>query len=119
MFRKFWELCPSGWHLPSSTGTSSYTTLVQNYVGRVGRIGQWNGENRHYDTSLLFLSFTRSGDYEYSDGSLAGQSSRGLYWSRTHNGTATADYHSFRPQELGQRTPMPHGTGLSLRCLVH
>ena len=64
------------------------------------------------------LSFTRSGYYEYSNGSLGGQSSRGCYWSRPPNGKSNAYSLDFRSAYFYLRNNFGPSYGLSLRCLV-
>ena len=109
------SICPSGWHLPSSTGTSSYTTLVQNYVGREDN----NDADNNYNTMQLnVLGFTRPGDYSCNDGSLYNQSSGGFYWSRTRNGTTDAYRLYFYSTRLYPRYNYDRGYGFTLRCLA-
>ena len=109
------SICPSGWHLPSSTGTGSYTTLVQNYVGRNG-----NTDGRNIDIPILTnsLGFTRSGYYDYHNGNLSGQSSLGYFWSRTRNGTTYTYYLDFNSTVLYPRRDSYRSFGFSLRCLT-
>ena len=108
------SICPSGWHLPSSTGTSSYTTLVQNYVGR--------GGDHNSDLPILTspLGFTRSGDYGYDNGNLGNQSLHGYYWSHTPFSKANAYRLAFFSTYLSPRDPISRyrGLGYPLRCLV-
>ena len=110
------SICPSGWHLPSSTGTSSYTTLVQNYVGREENTD--NLTNHHSPLLLSTLSFTRSGFYTYYNGILYSQSSHGYYWSHTPNGKTRAYYLTFVSTGLYPRSNYSRGYGFTLRCLA-
>ena len=105
------SLCTSGLSLPSSTGTSSYTTLVQNYVGR---------EDYNSDLPILIssLGFTRSGSCGYNDGGLYDQSSYGGFRSRTPTGKASAYRLRFYSASLNPRISNDRGIGYTLRCLA-
>ena len=104
---------PSGWHLPSSTGTSSYTTLVQNYVGREDNS---NADNNYAIMQLNTFGFTSFG-YYYS-GNLSSQSSLGGFWSRMSSGKADAYSLLFYITYLHQRYDFDRGSGFTLRCLA-
>ena len=108
-------MCPSGWHLPSSTGTGSYSTLVQNYVGREG---DSDASNNPTTLQLNVLGFTHSGYYGCNNGGLSGQSSYGFYWSHTPNSKADAYGLRFGSTGLYPHNSNAHGYGFSLRCLA-
>ena len=102
-------------HLPSYTDTSSYTTLVQNYVGREDNS---DAANNPTIPQLNVLGFTRSGYYDYDRGTLSDQSSRGYFWSRTPNGKIDAYRLVFFSTLLYPRGYYSRGSGLPLRCLA-
>ena len=111
------SICPKGWHLPSSTGTGSYTTLVQNYVGREG-----NSDSANADTPILSsqLGINRSGWYDSSNGKLSNQHSYGRHWSSTaaDDNNDYAAYLVFYNTRLYFRINNNRGHGFSLRCLA-
>ena len=110
----FWWRRISGWHLPSSTGTGSYTTLVQNYVGRESASGV---DNIHTTVSIPIFSFVRSGFYNHN-GNLVGQSSNGAYWLSMLTGKDIAGNLRFISTLLSSRSNDDRGHGLALRCLA-
>ena len=105
-----------GWHLPSSTGTGSYSTLVQNYVGR------WlNADGHNMDTSMSNnqLIFIYAGLYHYSNGRPDYKSSSGYYWSHTASSSESlGQFLRFRITDLALHFDNYRGNGLSLRCIA-
>ena len=110
-------ICPSGWHLPSSTGTGSYSTLVQNYVGRTENTD--GVHNLGYILTFPFISLTRSGFYSRTNAVLDSQTLTGLYWTaKSDNSIDYVYYVIFYSQRLYPKFSYYRGGGMSLRCLA-
>ena len=103
---------PSGWHLPSSTGTGSYSTLVQNYVGRE------KSHNSSLPILINPLNFIRFGFYVHNQGNLFDQSSSAYYWSQTHDGTIKVYYLEATSSYFSLNFSTDRGFGFPLRCLA-
>ena len=84
----------------------------------MGRKGDSDANNNPTIPQLNTFGFTRSGAYSYNNGNLSTQSSYGLYWSRTRNGTTYAYDLRFYSTNLYPRDNRDRGDGFTLRCLA-
>ena len=101
------SVCPQQWTLPTTN----------NYVNLIATIYSVPSNN---DSKLLAapLSFTYTGTYNNSSGSLLYESSAGCYWSRTAVSASLAYRMHFISSTVNSQNGEYRGLGLALRCLA-
>ena len=110
------SICPSGWRLPSYSGSGSFYNLVLLYLGREGTVN----ETEQVSTALQFapLEFTRTGSYYWSSAALNYRGSRGYFWSGRSYSSTGSYYLVFNSTGVGPQNGVTRGYGFSLRCLA-
>ena len=84
----------------------------------MGREESSAADNNSVIPQLNTFGFTRSGYYDYTNGSLSYQSSYGYYWSHTPDDKTYAYGLRFGSTSLYPRYSYYRGRGFPLRCLV-
>ena len=110
------SICPKGWRLPGNEGEKSYVEMLKLYSNRNGNTSDLTqGDTVAMLTQLAFL---RSGDYNYSSGSLSNRTSYGYYWSGHYYSVTDSHLLYFGSTVLNPQSGSGRGYGFALRCLA-
>ena len=111
------SICPSGWHLPSSDGTTKeYGTLSTSYGGAGSyQSGTGTGDIMSNRFRTFPNNFLYSGGFYGS--SASGRGTYGLYWSRSANSSSNS-YNLGLDSNLAPSNGGSKGNGISIRCLM-
>lgn len=115
------KLCPSGWHVPTSTEWSTLINYLGGYNVAGGKLKEtgtthWQSPNNGATNEVGFTALP--GGYRESD-DFYGLGNSGLWWSSTKYEPTHAWSESIQSVEVGMNltTGRYLGSGLSVRCL--
>ena len=101
------SVCPKGWTLPTK---DNFVTLITTTYGIA------NDSTGSTKLRSSPLDFAYDGYYIYSDGSLVGETTFGIFWSRTANDSLNAYLLYFGSSNVNPQNDSLRGHGLPLRC---
>ena len=112
------SICPSGWRLPSSNGTSKeYGTLSQRYGGNGNnQSGVGTGDIMSNRFRTFPNNFLYSGNF--SGSSAGNRGTNGYYWSRSANSSNVSYHLDLDSTYLGPSNYNLKDNGFSVRCLI-
>ena len=121
------DLCPTGWHLPTSIGSGEFGLLSNSLGGRknASDVAQYmDGSTtptgaimskrlRHFPNNLLYSSYVNGA-------SLSNRGSYGYYWSSTASSSRSANYLYFYSSDVYPGTYISSKYyGIPVRCLIN
>ncbi len=98
-WKKAKEICPAGWHLPTTNEWKDLIEYVGGQFAGVDRLrttfGWWLGNGGTNGNNETGFSISPSGWHNINDDSFGHRYLRAFYWTATESGNAKADYFSF------------------------